>query len=42
VNIQILLRAAAVAMALVGAIDPSWTVQREMPRSIDVHVARNT
>ena len=41
-NVQVLLRTAAVAMALVGAIDPSWTVQREMPRPIDVHVTRNT
>ena len=26
-------------MAIVGTMDPSWTVQRETPRPIDVHVA---
>jgi len=39
VNVNVLLRSAAIATAIVGTMDPSWAVQRETPRPIDVHVA---
>ena len=35
----VLLRASALVLGILGAVDPSWRVRREMPRPVDLQVA---